>query len=363
MVAPALILLWSDSFAHVGRQPLASRLPRGLADFLSILSVIGFFSPPLVGACVFLADQSRYRFRFLAERGISPRTIWLSRQLVWGSALLLAILVFCVPLVYRVVFAWGFFHEVTPESILPLFISLGVILLAYACGQFCSMFIHSGILAVMASLLLTVLLVLWANLMWFLGMNLAWSVAPLPVAFFVATWLKPPDWLEERSGWMSRLRAVAPVAVPVIAILIAVPLIRAYQIPMVDPGFSPSEFTRPATPEEEATAALYAKAEAEYREAWQKVRERRISDEKAMNAALLKEKDAEEALSLTLEASKHRVAPSLSINGQTDINIRVLTSLLILSAGQLESEGRLDAALDRCLAAIRLLGQLEAQTV
>ena len=36
---------------------------------------------PLLGSSVFLADQMGCRFRFLAEHGVSPRLVWLSRQI------------------------------------------------------------------------------------------------------------------------------------------------------------------------------------------------------------------------------------------------------------------------------------------
>ena len=37
----------------------------------------------LAGANAFQADQSKQSFRFLAERGVRPTTIWFARQLVW----------------------------------------------------------------------------------------------------------------------------------------------------------------------------------------------------------------------------------------------------------------------------------------
>ena len=59
--------------------------------------------------------------------------------------------------------------------------------------------------------------------MYWLGLSWLWSVAPLPLAFLFATWLHAPDWLVERKTWRARLRPALVVAVPALAILVAIP--------------------------------------------------------------------------------------------------------------------------------------------
>ena len=97
------------------------------------------------------------------------------------------------------------------------------------------MVFRSGIVAVAFGTVLTFLLCGWAALMYMLGLSWLWSVAPLPLAFLVTTWLHAPDWLLERKTWRARLCPALVVAVPALAILVAIPLVRVYEIPLVEP--------------------------------------------------------------------------------------------------------------------------------
>jgi hypothetical protein len=76
----------------------------------------------------------------------------------------------------------------------------------------------------------------------------------------LATWLYAPDWVEERWNRRVALRLGLVLGVPALLLAIAVPLRRAYQIPLVDPGFSVAEFTRTLTAGEEQTLDLYLQA-------------------------------------------------------------------------------------------------------
>ena len=118
--------------------------------------------------------------------------------------------------------------------------------------------IRSGILAATFGTILTAVLCGWAALMYWLCLSWLWTVAPLLLAFLAATWLHAPNWLVERKNWRGRLRLALVVAVPALAILVAIPLVRVYEIPLVGPGFDVNELTRPATPEEQETLALCA---------------------------------------------------------------------------------------------------------
>jgi ABC-type transport system involved in multi-copper enzyme maturation permease subunit len=108
--------------------------------FFAIMSVLlAAVAAPLLGSCVFLADQQRHGFRFFTNRGIRPRYVWLSRQVVWITALLAGGI---VALLAELTFVEGQsggrglrgVHELT---VLGTF--AGYIVLAYLCGQLCSM--------------------------------------------------------------------------------------------------------------------------------------------------------------------------------------------------------------------------------
>ncbi len=221
-------------------------------DFLPVFSFAGFFSGPLLGSSVFLADQTGCRFRFLAEHGVPARLVWLSRQIRGLLVMLLGLLLILPPLIGMVA------TDHPPNGTLVIECLLGLAVAAYACGQLCSMGIRSGILAATFGTILTFLLCGWATLTYWLGLSWLWTVGPLLLAFMAATWLHAPNWLVERKNWRGRLRLALVVAVPALAILVAIPLVRVYEIPLVEPGFDVNEWTRPATPEEQETLALCA---------------------------------------------------------------------------------------------------------
>jgi hypothetical protein len=322
-----------------------NRFMNGQHGFEPIFIFFGgavYLAPPLMGACVFLADQSRSRFRFLAERGIEPRPVWLSRQLVWF-----------VPLV---VGAIALLSPVAPGTV-QFGIFFGYTVLGYACGQFFSMFCRSGILAAGLGIALTIALSMWAGLMVQIEMNWWWSVAPVGVALLVSTWLRAGDWLIERTGVRPVLRACSPLIGVCAAILVAVPTVRVYEIPYVDPGFSPAEFARPRTAEEEATLAIY-------RRAIEAAGGLHLPADRAGDEALASKKPA---LVLALEASRRPacdffvLAPS-GVSPKAVQEVHDLAMLLIRSASRLEARGQLDAAFERYLGSLRIAGQLRHRT-
>lgn len=92
------------------------------------------------------------------------------------------------------------------------------------------------------------------------GRALALVRVPIPVVLLVATRVRTPAWLRERGGLRGWLPMGLVLAVPTAAILTAVPLYRAYEIPVVSPGFSPQEYFSPPTNEEKATMDIYREA-------------------------------------------------------------------------------------------------------
>ena len=213
-----------------------------------------------------------------------------------------------------------------------------------------------------------------------LGYKLAVVGAPIPVALLLATWLRA-DWLLERNKLRTWLLPALALLIPTIVLLTVVPLYRVYRIPEVRPGFSIDEFVRPLTPEEQATRDLFKQAEetigqsalikkeAENNEA---IRENADEEKETVytDSSIPEPLTAEQiawvelnrkAITLLIEASKgpRRICSYSSINGYPSVFNVGATDLLIHSAMMLESDGHLDEALDRYLAAIRISRQLE----
>jgi hypothetical protein len=305
-------------------------------------------APPLMGACVFLADQSHGAFRFLAERGIAPKYVWLSRQVVWFVPLAAGALAIAAPV--RV--------EELPASALML----GYVLLAYASGQFFSMFLRSGVLAAGFGMTLSVGLCFWAALMDRAQMSWWWSVAPIPLALVACTWLRSGDWLVEKPG----AKAVAADCWPLIAVagvlLAVLPLIRIHEIPWVDPGFTPERAARPASADGEAAVVWYRQA-AESMQPPQPGLDGTGAGDFAGPLTAEETRwlaDNREAVATVLEASRRSDAEFFNPPSPFDLPRQMahLAKLLFLSGRQLESEKDYDAALERYLSTLRVAGHL-----
>ncbi len=348
-----------------------------------LFSILVLAMPPLLGSFTFLGDQRRRNYRFFAERGISPRTIWLSRVWPW-LVISPCIYVLLALLISPIFFAWPWDQTqwgTRPDISPTLLYLLGYVVLGVCAGQLCSMFFRSGILAGLFGLVLGGILGLWAGLMWLWGINWLWSVAPIPVALLLAIWLRAPDWVLERNKLRAWLWPVLVLVAPMITLCTIVPFHRAYQFPEVDPGFSIDEFVRPLMPEEQATRNLFEQAE-------QIIDQSALIKKEAENNQAIKENEDEKketvytdssipepltaeqiawvelnrkAIPLLIEASKGppRICSYSSINRYPPYLPTGVIDLLIHSAMILESEGQLDDALDRYLAAIRISRQLE----
>lgn len=366
LAIPILAAFWLLPAVSLANRSVPTNVAPQLITILCTAVTIGF---SLLGATVFLADQRRHQFRFFAERGISPRLVWLSRQLSWGVLSLVGA---------AVLLGVGLFATLSRDDssiriLIVLCMTAAVLLgtgVACSCGQVCSMFLRSGILAGIGAVVLAVPTALWAALMWFYGFNWLWSVLPLPLAFLWTTWLRAPDWIVERN----RLRTwLWPVLPPVLAAAVLVPTVaylRVHEFETVSPGFSLEELDQPATKEAKATAALYQRA-MDLLEPRKHFLKETGTDAPATpeaarqtNAAWLAANP--EALRLALDAAGRKECDASCFSrprheavlpGADD-----LAALVAVSGEQLESSGDLDGALDRYLAVLRIAQHVRQQS-
>jgi hypothetical protein len=361
LAAPAVLLMIHDRWP--GRFP---RLLRPTWDSAWVLAGIAAWAVPcLIGASVFVADRRGHGYRFLAERGVRPALVWLSRHLVWapvaGVGLATALLLIPWP-------------SPSPRTTLEAFPYAAAIvvffMLAYAAGQFWSMLLRSGILAGFSAIVSTAVLWSWAWLMWRLGLAWWWSVAPIPLVLMLATWLHCGDWLLEWTGWRARLRVWLPVALVAVLLLGAFPLVRVYEVPAVEMPFPIEEITRAPTAQEAATGRLYEQACPRF-VAWEaflrshgKDDERDPEKVRAMEQTCSPERRAwvkanERALALVVEASRMPAPwyltptpPSWKVN--VPVYLDKFGSLLLERAAQRTADGNLDGAWADLLAALRV---------
>lgn len=303
----------------------------GLAPALLGVSVLGL--------CAFHPDQWGRGYRFLAARGASPKLVWLSRQLVcWTTTgIMLPPLLIAAYFLTPKYVAFGA-HETTWSLAETCAFVVGYLILSASVGQFFSMFLRSGVLAGVFSIITTLVLAVWCGLMWLWQVNWLWSMLPIPLALLLATWLRTRDWLIERNTLRAWLRPLSVVAVPAVALLMIVPLYRVYQIPAVDPGFSPDEFAREMTPEERTTMGLYERAIRKY------------------NLTLSYEAENKDACALIMEAGNCSLLDPTGELSKPYVLLEI-GELLVLSANELQEEGKLDEAFERYLAAVRIARQ------
>jgi len=365
MAAPLCVIgfwLWRFVLPSLRNPPTFDR-PASPGVILAVMAAT--IAVPLAGACVFLGDQRRRSFRFLTERGVSSRQLWLSRQLVWAVPVLLwTVLIVPVSLVPAVL------RPGPPgQAACLIATTLGFLVLAYPAGQLCSMFFSSGILAGFFSVALTLLLCLWAGLMGGLGVPWLWSVAPIPVVLLLATLVRTPNWLLERKTLRAWLPTALTLAVPAAAIVTGACAHRVYSIPLVDPGFDVQAFTRPVSPEARATVDTYRRALELYER--HPIRGRDDRGEWSSSSgpwtplteadlSLLDQNGAvlDRVLAATEKPSDFFDPTGRITHGRPGVGFHDLGHLLVNSGRRLEAEGELDAALDRYLAAVRFAGQM-----
>lgn len=358
----------------------------------------------LVGACVFRDDWQEDRYRFLANCGARPGRVWLTRQLVWLAVAAVITLIciaatwFTLPNNYDtrssvsllmlrdapfggLVPCLRLFASSNQEVSGPVVVAFVVIIIpatvlfaAYACGQFCSIYMRSSIVAGVASIGFLLALIIWAVIMSALWIDWLWSVAPIPVALLVATRLRTSDWMLGRADWRALARTLIVPIATVVVIFAVIPFHRLYSVPKVVLDFPP-EAASQATPEDLATARMYAEALAIYvdqaRESNQEEPENYIErpsfladqpNAKFSASPLSPESIAwvkanQKTIEITLRASRRSRCPFRFYDARSTVSssdLMTLWRLLIASAEHLTAEGKLDAALDHYLGAIRV---------
>ncbi len=298
---------------------------------------------PLAGANVFAGDQRNYQFRFLADRGITPRLVWWSRHPVWIAGNVVWLVLLLVPMLVQLggpILA----PELRSYSVFLAFPATTVlsIPLAYCFGQLCSMSFRSGILCGTFAIVGSFLLVYWAFAMSILEVPILWSVLPIPVVLLIATRVRTKGWMLESNRPKSWLPAVLVLLAPGVAIVAGVCLYRAFQYPWVEPGFDVAAFTAPASPAAVETAKMY-------------VRARDLASGEAS------EEKNDEAIELILKASERRECDRLSKYLTAPHYLEDVGELraLVCGAGErFEKEGDLDRAAEQYLAVLRMAQHL-----
>ena len=311
----------------------------------------------LVGSLVFHGDQQRSSYRFFGERGVSCARLWCSRQAI-GLAVVAAWIL--------VVMASGDWvkvvqiHSSDRSEGAFVFAALAAALyglLAYSAGQLCSQLIRSGVLAIVFGLLSALLIYAWTWWMHTARVPFPWSVCPLPVLLLWVTYRRMNDWLLDRRTRGARLRTTGWLLGPAIALGIAVPAFRAYQVPEIHPSPARPDFVPTVSSEAAATAAMYRRARNASKPR-RFARGRGLTRKEWVRAVL---DENEEALRIALAAAAREECdfsaladPAFRADTNPHGSLWFLGRLINLSASIPLERGNLDLSLDYYVAALRL---------
>ncbi len=309
------------------------------ADRHPLLLLVPVFAA-LLGTCVFAGDQRQFGFRFLCQRGVSPRMIWLTRQLYWSGWLAVAVAMLVLV-------------SMAQPSLMSNWLTYSTVqaILFYAVGQACSLFVRSSLLAIAATAAGCIAAAAWHLLMRYAGISVVATVLPIPLVLLFATWLRAPDWVTENATWRARLRAIGSIAIPSVVLLISIATYRATEIPKIALPYDRVSIERAPTEAERQTADLYRMAFRRFQAA-------------AQPHAELSDAAREEAVRNFLAATRKpacRFSTHGDTRGESQAKLGLLSREISAIAAGMEDEGQLDAALELYWALLRLAEQLYAQ--
>ncbi len=355
-------------------------------ELLMLPSFIGSY---FFGVFAFAPEHWGGRFRFLTERGCSPRFAWLSRQVVWIPPLLLM----CAGTLWK----RNLENVANPHSADQAAIEVmtaGVVpLIAYSAGQFAAMLIRSSVVAIAVGIALTVFGGIWGGLMTSWLAPTWWSVGSLPAIALFVTWLKANDWVEERRDRVARRRLWLGLGVPIGLLLVTCATYRVVQIPVVTLPAEWDEDSRELArlaPAEKETLDIYRRAMAEIeqgeghletyldcvRRLWQEHPDwtetqlyaeandgfRRDWMQKHVAAVPLL-RTAHSKPSVPLALVEAELPPRHIDDDWSSERTAKLTWLMILQAGQTLQSGDLDATWDDILISFELLRRTKLRAV
>ena len=354
-------------------------------EFLMLPSFIGSF---IFGVFAFAPEQWGGRFRYLTERGCSPRHAWLSRQVLWIPPLLLM----CAGTLWKRYLEDVAYPHSPSHAAFDVMMAGAMTLIAYASGQLAAMLIRSSVVAIAVGIALTIFGGMWGGLMSSWLAPAWWSVGSLPVIALFVTWLKANDWIEERRDRTARRRLWLGLGVPFAVLLTTCATYRVQQIPVVTLPAEWDEDSRVLarlTPAEKATFDIYYRATNEIEQGETKLesyadRSTRLKQEHADWTDLQVHSEAFEgfqrdwalqhvaAVPLLREAHRQPAVPLALVEAQLPARagddwdperVAKLSWLMIRQAENSLKDGDLDATWDDLLIAFELVRRSDMRAI
>ncbi|WP_437191710.1 hypothetical protein [Planctomicrobium sp. SH527] len=194
-----------------------------------------------LGLLSFSDDQRQRMNRFYAEHGVSPSLVWIGRQTVWLTVLLvLGAIATYMSIQFGLVsdpFQLNPRQPWSPPVPRQIAIIASYILCSYTTVQLLGQWFRNPILAAALGVIACSGLTFLHLLLMVFRIPLWLSSGPLIVATLMASFFLMDDWVKERWSWKHLLKRAAWIFVPLAISFAGMFIWRIGEIPLVDPGF------------------------------------------------------------------------------------------------------------------------------
>ena len=184
--------------------------------------VFAFVSISWLGVVTFQGDNLHQRIRFLSDRGISPKTIWITRQTVPIGMLIVGILVMAIIAVCSL--QWSSNRGQTPTVGLFVLVASGLIWTVYSATQWMSQIIRSPVIAAILGPVVACLPLAYGAFALETLETPIWTLALATCIPMIASWRMTRHWMDFRMGksfWLEHVGwLVLAIVLPAIPFLI-----------------------------------------------------------------------------------------------------------------------------------------------
>ncbi|MEZ6091157.1 MAG: hypothetical protein R3C05_24665 [Pirellulaceae bacterium] len=188
----------------------------------------GYFGLCWLGVMVFSGDGAPDRLRFLADRGVSPTRVWLSRHLFGLS--LVAFFSLVVAVTNVIFFRLGASPDIPVISLATIFI---LALSLYSISQWTAQTLQMLSVSSVASPVFSAAMIYWLIATTY-GLAVPyWLGVCLIVLPMIATWVSMPQYMDGHRGWYRWSIACAALLLIIVLPIIPVALLR-YSLPRLD---------------------------------------------------------------------------------------------------------------------------------
>lgn len=220
-----------------------ARMVEAFVVFILSISMLVSYA---LGVMSFANDNRRASFLFLTHQGLNPHSLWILKQFCW----LPFVIVWATLLL-----ASSYRGEPTPAY----WWAPWGLLTAYAVLQLSGILIPQLVVALMIGFCISAVLVYYSISMTILYVPFYALAILMPTLLIMSSFVITRGWMEERKGCREFGFRIGIVAGPMLLLIVFVCLFRMFEIPATQAKDLLPRHLSPATPEEIATANIYAK--------------------------------------------------------------------------------------------------------